>query len=459
MIGRFYIKGIEYPESVTNREMIQLPEDNVRRLPVVPRIVPRSEHAVSRSDISDAALKVLYRLVNAGYKAYLVGGGVRDLLLGLRPKDFDVVTDAHPEQIRELFRNCRLIGRRFRLAHVRFGPEIIEVSTFRACHSAGEGNTESEDGRILRDNVYGDIDDDVWRRDFSVNALYYNIEDFSVVDYVGGMNDIDARQLRLIGKPEERYREDPVRMLRAIRFAAKLDFNIHADTAKPISVLASLLNDIPSARLYEEFSKLFLAGAAIKTYELLCQYDLFAHMFPQMAAMLRESDHYQSLLINAFKNTDKRIAENLPVTPGFLVAAILWAPVRRLADEHEKHGLPELEALHLAGDTVISRQVSQVSMPRRVTLMAREIWILQPRLKRRQGKRPLRLLGHPRFRAGYDFLLLRAQSGEHLDDLAEWWESFQHENPDAIPAGNKPRGNTGRKRRYRRRPGKTGNEN
>ena len=232
--------------------MNQYPKDNIRRLPLEPRIVPRSKHTVSRSDISDSALKVLYRLMNAGYKAYLVGGGVRDLLLGLRPKDFDVVTDAHPEQIRELFRNCRLIGRRFRLAHVRFGREIIEVSTFRACHSTGEGDTESEDGRILRDNVYGDIDDDVWRRDFSVNALYYNIEDFSVVDYVGGMNDMDARQLRLIGNPEDRYREDPVRMLRAIRFAAKLDFSIHADTAKPISELAPLLNDISPARLYEE---------------------------------------------------------------------------------------------------------------------------------------------------------------------------------------------------------------
>lgn len=424
--------------------------DNIRRLPVEPRIIPRSDHNISRNDISDNALKVLYRLANAGYKAYLVGGGVRDLLLDIKPKDFDVVTDAHPEQIRELFRNCRLIGRRFRLAHVRFGPEIIEVSTFRACHSEGEGDTESSDGRILRDNVYGDIDDDVWRRDFSVNALFYNIDDFSIVDYVGGMNDIRDRQLRLIGDPQARYREDPVRMLRAIRFAAKLDFSIHADSARPIPVLATLLNDIPPARLFEEFIKLFLGGTARKTYELLCEYDLFAYLFPQSAAMIKTHAQHGELLRHAFNNTDQRLAENKPVTPGFLVAALLWAPVRELADEHERHSLPELEALHLAGDAVVSRQVSQVALPRRITLMAREIWTMQSRLKRRQGKRPLRLLSHPRFRAAYDFLLLRAQSGEHVSELAEWWQNLQQEHPDAVAAG-KPRGEQARKRRRPRR--------
>ncbi len=433
------------------------PENNVSRLPLKPRIIARSQHALSRANISDNALKVLYRLSNAGYKAYLVGGGVRDLLLGLRPKDFDVVTDAHPEQIRELFRNCRLIGRRFRLAHVRFGQEIIEVSTFRACHSAGEGDTETEHGRILRDNVYGNIDDDVWRRDFTVNALYYNIEDFSIVDYVGAMQDIETRQLRLIGDPVARYREDPVRMLRAVRFAAKLDFKIPAETATPIMELGPLLDHIPSARRFEEFSKLFLAGAAEKTYDLLKRYHLFMHLFGQMAECLEKSDHYEALLLNAFRNTDQRIAEQLPVTPGFILAAILWAPVRRLADEHEKHGLPELEALHLAGDSVISRQISQVAIPRRITLVARDIWMMQARLKRRQGKRPLRLLGHPRFRAGYDFLLLRAESGENLDELAQWWREYQEQNPEAVATASRPRTQTGRKRRSRRRPGRPGN--
>ncbi|MCG8324303.1 MAG: polynucleotide adenylyltransferase PcnB [Thiotrichales bacterium] len=435
--------------------MSQDPQNTIRRLPVEPRKIPRAEHTISRSEISENALKVLYRLMNAGYQACLVGGGVRDLLLGRKPKDFDVVTDAHPEQIRELFRNCRLIGRRFRLAHVRFGNEIIEVSTFRACHSGAGQDAESEAGRILRDNVYGDIDDDVWRRDFTVNALYYDIGDFSIIDYVGGMRDIEQRQLRLIGQPRERYREDPVRMLRAIRFAAKLDFTIHAETEQPITRLAPLLRDIPPARLHEEFLKLFLGGAAGRSFELLSQYGLFEHLFEQMAEMLAESDHFRALLTEAFRNTDRRIAEELPVTPGFLVAAILWAPVRRLADEHEKHGLPEMEALHLAGDAVISRQVRQVAMPRRVTLMAREIWMLQSRLKRRQGKRPIRLLGHPRFRAGYDFLLLRAQSGEPVTELVDWWKQLQIDHPEVMASPGRQRGH-GQKRRYRRRPGKAG---
>ncbi len=405
---------------------------NVTRLNVQPRIIPRAEHTISRAEISDNALKVLYRLMNAGYKAYLVGGGVRDILLGLKPKDFDVVTDAHPEQIRELFRNCRLIGRRFRLAHVRFGPEIIEVSTFRACHSGGGEEAESEEGRILRDNVYGTIDDDVWRRDFTANALFYNIEDFSIVDYVGGVQDIQQRQLRLIGDPAARYREDPVRMLRAVRFAAKLGFEIHSDAAGPIPELAGLLNDIPPARLNEEFLKLFLAGAAEKTFKLLREIGLFSQLFPQLQQLFDESEHFRELPLQAFINTDKRIADDQPVTPGFLVAALLWAPVRRLADEHERHGLPELEALHLAGDAVISRQIGQIAFPRRITLMAREIWTLQSRLKRRQGKRPLRLLSHPRFRAGFDFLMLRAQAGESLDELVNWWQALQDEHPELI---------------------------
>ena len=244
--------------------------DSVSRIKPKPRIIPREEHNVSRQQISDNALKVLYRLKNAGYKSYLVGGGVRDLLLGREPKDFDVVTDARPEQIRELFRNCRLIGRRFRLAHVRFGSEIIEVSTFRAPHHVSdEGDGHIEEGRIVRDNVYGDIDDDVWRRDFTVNALFYNIEDFSIVDYVGGVNDLEQGQLRLIGDPAQRYIEDPVRMLRAVRFAAKLGLRIHADSEAPIKKYAGMLAEIPPARLFEEVLKLFMSGSALQTFETL----------------------------------------------------------------------------------------------------------------------------------------------------------------------------------------------
>lgn len=414
-----------------------------------PQIIPRSEHGVSRSDISENALKVLYRLKNAGYHAYLVGGGVRDILLGLKPKDFDVATDAHPEQVRELFRNCRLIGRRFRLAHVHFGREIIEVSTFRASHNdAVDGEGHEEDGRIIRDNVYGTLDDDVWRRDFTVNALYYNIEDYSIVDYVGGLEDIKNRQLRLIGIPEDRYREDPVRMLRAIRFAIKLGFSIHPVSEQPIRKLAPLLEEIPEARLFEEFLKLFMSGQSEETYQQLRKYGLFAVLFPQTEKFLNRGDEFiHKLLISAFRNTDTRLAEDKPVTPAFLLAALLWVPVRDLANDHEGNGLSEMDAIHLASDAVISHQISSTSMPRRFTHMARDMWALQVRLKNIRGKRPLKLLAHQRFRAAYDFLLLRAEAGEDVQELASWWTAFQEEHMDIQLAAKKEH----QKKRFRHR--------
>jgi len=414
-----------------------------------PQIIPRTEHGVSRSEISENALKVLYRLKNAGYHAYLVGGGVRDILLGLKPKDFDVATDAHPEQVRELFRNCRLIGRRFRLAHVHFGREIIEVSTFRASHNdAVDGEGHEEDGRIIRDNVYGTLDDDVWRRDFTVNALYYNIEDYSIVDYVGGLEDIKNRQLRLIGIPEDRYREDPVRMLRAIRFAIKLDFSIHPVSEQPIRKLAPLLEEIPEARLFEEFLKLFMSGQSEKAYQQLREYGLFAKLFPQTEEFLNRGDEFiHKLLISAFRNTDTRLAEDKPVTPAFLLAALLWVPVRDLANDHEGNGLSEMDAIHLASDAVISHQISSTSMPRRFTHMARDMWALQVRLKNFRGKRPLKLLAHQRFRAAYDFLLLRAEAGEDVQELASWWTAFQEEHMDIQLAAKKEH----QKKRFRHR--------
>jgi len=414
-----------------------------------PQIIPRTEHGVSRSEISENALKVLYRLKNAGYHAYLVGGGVRDILLGLKPKDFDVATDAHPEQVRELFRNCRLIGRRFRLAHVHFGREIIEVSTFRASHNdAVDGEGHEEDGRIIRDNVYGTLDDDVWRRDFTVNALYYNIEDYSIVDYVGGLEDIKNRQLRLIGIPEDRYREDPVRMLRAIRFAIKLDFSIHPVSEQPIRKLAPLLEEIPEARLFEEFLKLFMSGQSEKAYQQLREYGLFAKLFPQTEEFLNRGDEFiHKLLISAFRNTDTRLAEDKPVTPAFLLAALLWVPVRDLANDHEGNGLSEMDAIHLASDAVISHQISSTSMPRRFTHMARDMWALQVRLKNIRGKRPLKLLAHQRFRAAYDFLLLRAEAGENVQELASWWTAFQEEHMDIQLAAKKEH----QKKRFRHR--------
>lgn len=414
-----------------------------------PQIIPRTEHGVSRSEISENALKVLYRLKNAGYHAYLVGGGVRDILLGLKPKDFDVATDAHPEQVRELFRNCRLIGRRFRLAHVHFGREIIEVSTFRASHNdAVDGEGHEEDGRIIRDNVYGTLDDDVWRRDFTVNALYYNIEDYSIVDYVGGLEDIKNRQLRLIGIPEDRYREDPVRMLRAIRFAIKLDFSIHPVSEQPIRKLAPLLEEIPEARLFEEFLKLFMSGQSEKAYQQLREYGLFAKLFPQTEEFLNRGDEFiHKLLISAFRNTDTRLAEDKPVTPAFLLAALLWVPVRDLANDHEGNGLSEMDAIHMASDAVISHQISSTSMPRRFTHMARDMWALQVRLKNIRGKRPLKLLAHQRFRAAYDFLLLRAEAGEDVQELASWWTAFQEEHMDIQLAAKKEH----QKKRFRHR--------
>lgn len=434
--------------------------DNVSRLPVKPRIVPRAEHCISREHISPNAIKVLYRLKNAGYQSFLVGGGVRDLLLGREPKDFDVVTNARPEQVRELFRNCHLIGRRFRLAHVRFGREIIEVSTFRAAPDASldadDIDANSEEGRILRDNVYGEIDEDVWRRDFTVNALLYNIQDFSIVDYVGGMADIEAGRLRLIGEPERRYREDPVRMLRAVRFAVKLGFNIHPDTEKPIPGLAHLLGDIPPARLFEEFLKLFLSGYAVQGFERLRHYGLFAYLFPQTEACLAELEGGAPhvFVARALENTDQRIDNDQPVTPGFLIAALLWDAVRKQTQAYVAEGMSEHEARQMASDDVVSKQIASLAMPRRFTLMAKDIWALQPRLEKqafREGKRALRLLGHPRFRAAYDFMLLRAEADEPVADIVDWWTQLQAEQPP-VEVTHKPRGDEpgGRRRRRRR---------
>ena len=432
--------------------------EKVARLKIKPTIIPRDQHTISRAFISENALKVLYRLKNAGYKAYLVGGGVRDILLGREPKDFDVVTDAKPEQIRELFRNCRLIGRRFRLAHVRFGDEIIEVSTFRAPHHVSDqGAGHVEDGRIIRDNVYGDIDDDVWRRDFTINALFYNIEDFSIVDYVGGVKDLEAGQLKLIGDPAQRYTEDPVRMLRAVRFSSKLGLRIHPEAEQAISQYAALLEEIPAARLFEEMLKLFMGGCAIQTFESLRHYDLFKYLFPQTDKLLDtpEQDYPHTFIMQALKNTDQRLDEGSSVTPGFLLAAILWEPMRVIADEHIANGLSEIEAVQLAGDTVISRQISSTAMPRRFTHMARDIWSLQIRLKRTR-KRSIRVLMHPKFRAAFDFLLLRTQAGEPFQDLVDYWTKEQLEEPFA---GKEKIKSGYHKLRSRRRPRKNRNNN
>lgn len=401
--------------------------------PPSPLIVPRSEHRISHADISENALKVLYRLKDGGYQAYLVGGGVRDLLLGQEPKDFDVATDATPEQVRKVFRNCRLIGRRFRLAHVHFGREIVEVATFR-----GSGQDEDTDGErhihngmIMRDNRYGTREEDALRRDFSVNGLYYNIADFSVIDYAGGLDDLRAGRLRLIGKdPEKRYREDPVRMLRAVRFACKLGFNIDPSCERPLFELGHLLRDIPLARLFEEVLKLLQTGLGLCAFEKLRHYRLFAQLFPATDALLDHADHNFPITFvsRGLANTDRRIREEKPVTPAFLFAVLLWEPVRQRFAQLLAGDMAANEAMLLAAGDTFVRQRSLVAIPKRFALPMREIWSLQPRLERREGKRPYRLLAHPRFRAAYDFLLLRAEVGEVDSELADWWTRFQTAN-------------------------------
>jgi len=407
-------------------------------------IIPRAAHTISRADISPAALKVLYRLKEAGYQAFLVGGGVRDLLLGIVPKDFDVATNALPEEIRRVFRNCRLIGRRFRLAHVHFGDEIIEVATFRAAAAPAEvddddhreipdARLQDDSGRILRDNVYGDIDDDVWRRDFTANSLYYNIADFSVWDYTGGVADVKDRVLRLIGDPETRYREDPVRMLRAARFAAKLGFSIHPDTFTPMQELAELLGGVPAARLFDESLKLFLAGHGVASFDRLRNFGLLAHLLPATAQELdRDPDGPFSRLVQlGLSGTDARVRADKAVTPTFLYAVLLYGPILRRMTDRMAAGQPASYALDGAIDEVVMAQVRRIGVPKRFTMPLKEMLVLQPRFERRDGRRALGLLAHPRFRAAYDFLLLRVQAGYVSQELADWWTEIQTLDADA----------------------------
>ena len=425
--------------------------------PLPPVVIPRPEHNISRANISPNALKVLYRLREAGYRACLVGGGVRDLLLGREPKDFDVATDARPEQVYKLFRNGRLIGRRFRLAHIQFGQEIVEVATFRARggdeDSDGPSVERAADGRILSDNVYGDIEDDAWRRDFTINALYYDIANFAVLDYVGGMADLKEGLIRLIGDPARHYHEDPVRLLRAARFAAKLGFRLEPATEAPLQRLGHLLEKIPPARLFEEILKLFTGGCALQTFELLRHYRLFGWLFPATERCLsHQQEHYpKTLLVRALASTDQRIAEGKPIHPAFLYAALLWEPLREQMRQLTAEGLTEHERMQEAADRVIEAQIRRTALPRRYSLPMREIWELQQRLTVTAGKRALRLLDHPRFRAGYDFLLLRAESDADAAELAVWWTRLlgldAEGRAQAIQPPAKPKKTKSRRRR------------
>ena len=430
------------------------------------RIIPRDQHNISRKDISPNALRVLYRLRDGGHQAYLVGGAVRDLLVGRHPKDYDVATDATPEQVKHLFRNCRLIGRRFRLAHVVFGREIIEVATFRANSDDGSGDRQvHDDGRLLRDNVYGTIEDDAVRRDFSANALYYTVEDFSVRDFVGGFEDVQARVLKLIGDPEARYREDPVRMLRAVRLAAKLGFSIDAASAEPIPRLASLLSEAAPARLFEECLKLFLSGHGEAGFLGLEQHGLLPALFPDTAAALsaNRSGALRRMLIEGLRGTDVRVREEQPVTPAFLFALLLWPAYCRALIALQAQDVHAAEAQRRAADRVTVHQLGTIALPRRFSLPMQEIWLLQARLSSqspaRQRKRVMRTLAHPRFRAAFDFLMLRQSASDgHAEDVAFWREA--QADPDNAIAVHPPGDGEGesegdasapRKRRRRRR--------
>jgi poly(A) polymerase len=396
--------------------------------------ISREQHPISRRNLTPGTLKVLYTLKDAGFEAYMVGGGVRDLLAGLEPKDFDIATSAHPEQIRRLFRSCRLVGRRFMIAHVRFGDEVAEVTTFRG--PITDSHERDETGRILSDNVYGTLEADAFRRDFTINALYYDIRDFSIVDFAGGVEDMRLRRLRLIGDPELRYREDPVRMLRAVRIANKLKFDIDAASAEPIPRLAALLREIPPARLFDELLKIFLSRDAAANLDGLRRYGLFSHLLPLTEEALEADPASAALVQRALLNTTDRIIRSQPVTPAFLFAALLWpAYAKRVEQLSREQGHAPAIAQAQAAEEVIAHQQLRIAIPKRFSMPMREIWALQPRFINRSGGRAKRLLTHPRFRAAYDFLLLRAQSGEPgTAELADWWTQAQVADPASLPA-------------------------
>lgn len=407
-------------------------------------IISRNNHPLSRKRISPSALKVMHRLHSNGYEAFLVGGGVRDILLGQQPKDFDIATNAHPEQVHDLFKNSRLIGRRFKLVHILFGREMIEVATFRG-QAEEQDSKHSEHGMLLRDNVYGTIEEDAVRRDFTINALYYSAQDFCIYDFMGSLNDLEKRTIRMIGDPEKRYREDPVRMLRALRFSAKLNFDIASETRQPIYELASLLENIAPARLFDEILKLFLSSHAVKIFHQLVEFRLFDFLFPHISHTLRNNeraDIYKLMIVSGLANTDKRIIADKPVTPAFLYATLLWPEVDRMWRQLKQQGMSDFPALQQAGQAALQEQVKHISIPKRFSLMMKEIWEYQIRLRKTNGRRPHQLVEQPRFRAAYDFLLLREQAGEDLNGLGNWWTNFQIEHPAPVHHKEKRRPRT-----------------
>lgn len=397
---------------------------------------PAGNYGISPKNFPKNATAIVNKLTQAGFEAYMVGGCVRDLLIGQVAKDFDIATNARPEEIQKIFgRQCRIIGRRFRLAHIVYGREIYEVATFRANHSESKNEQHSktnEDGMLLRDNVYGTLREDAERRDFTVNALYYDVNRNLIFDFFNGIEDIRSGQLRLIGDPTTRYQEDPVRMIRAIRFMAKLDMFLHKQTEAPIRSMAHLLGNIPAARLFEESLKLLQSGYGVKTYELLRKYGLFDPLFPVLSRFFTEKqDSYtEKMITKALNSTDERIRDNLRVNPAFLFAALLWYPLREKIDELKNEGgLNSHDAMMLAANDILAESCRAVALHRRYTTVIRDIWALQFQFPKRTGKRPMQTLEHIKFRAGFDLLVMRAElEGGDLVELSAWWHEFQFSN-------------------------------
>lgn len=415
------------------------------------QVIPFELHGVSRDQISYGARKVTDGLQAAGYQAYVVGGAVRDLLLNRIPKDFDVATDATPEEVRRVFRRSRIIGRRFRLVHVMFGEEVVEASTFRSMIEAEDAQTD-EHGRLLRDNQFGDQEQDAARRDFTVNALFYDPATQEIHDYHGGYADMRANMLRMIGDPATRYREDPVRMLRAVRLSAKLEMRIDAATAAPIARMKDLLDNVPQARLLDEVLKMLLSGHSVECIQQLRKMNLHHGLLPLLDVIL-EQPLGEKFVMLALRNTDERIGQDKPVSPAFLFAALLWHEVLAAWKQHQQQGERPVGAMHAAMDEVLGKQKARLAIPHRHDAVMKEIWLMQLRLEQRAGQRPFRLLEQPRFRAGFDFLLLRCASGEVDDELGLWWDEFQNVSAERRAEMLQPE-QAGDKKRRRRKPRK-----
>lgn len=415
------------------------------------QVIPFELHGVPREQISFGAKKVTDGLQAAGYQAYVVGGAVRDLLLDRVPKDFDVATDATPEEVKRVFRRSRIIGRRFRLVHVMFGEEVVEVSTFRSMIEAEDAETD-EHGRLLRDNQFGDMEQDAARRDFTANALFYDPSTQEIYDYHRGYDDTRNQLLRMIGDPATRYREDPVRMLRAVRLSAKLGMKLEAATAAPIGKMKNLLDNVPEARLLDEVLKMLLSGHSVECIQHLRKMHLHHGLLPLLDVIL-EQPVGEKFVMLALRNTDERLGQEKPVSPAFLFAALLWHEVLAAWQQFQKQGERPIPAMHAAMDDVLAKQKKQLAIPHRHDAVMKEIWLMQLRFDQRSGQRPFRLLEQPRFRAGYDFLLLRCASGEVDQELGLWWDEFQEASHERRAEMLQPEG-AGEKKRRRRKPRK-----